>query len=263
MTRRKRWFYYSIAILAGLSLAYIAFVLFFLDFVVDIWWFHALDYGIYFWMRLLYRFVIFIVAILIFSGIFFMNFWVGARYLGKTDIPSHPHEPKKFRKTYKQLIQMFRTGSMVVYTPLSLILGLTVSLPFFSRWHQALLWVLGPDAGQTDPVYGPAQISALIEQDTEISQKFTLWDQIGSEIQRGKMIILPINNVVYYIQPVYLRAARHLKIPELKKIIVSQGDVVVMDTTLERAFERLKQKIEQRLKRLEIPETKVSIKEPN
>jgi hypothetical protein len=112
-------------------------------------------------------------------------------------------------------------------------------------------------------VYGPAQISALIEQDTEISQKFTLWDQIGSEIQRGKMIILPINNVVYYIQPVYLRAARHLKIPELKKTIVSQGDVVVMDTTLERAFERLKQKIEQRLKRLEIPETKVSIKEPN
>ena len=92
-------------------------------------------------------------------------------------------------------------------------------------------------------VYGPSQISALIDQDTQIAEQFTLWDQVGSEVKRGKMIILPMGNVIFYIQPVYLSAASPLKIPELKRLIVSQGDVVVMDKSLDKAFERIGQRI--------------------
>jgi len=92
-------------------------------------------------------------------------------------------------------------------------------------------------------VYGPSQINALIDQDTLIAQQFTLWNQAGSEVMRGKMIILPVGNIVYYIQPVYLRAAARLKIPELKRLIVGQDDTVVMDKNLEEAFTRLQQSV--------------------
>lgn len=92
-------------------------------------------------------------------------------------------------------------------------------------------------------VYGPSQISALIDQDTRIAEQFTLWDQVGSEVKRGKMIIMPMGNVIFYIQPVYLSAASLLNIPELKRLIVSQGDVVVMDKSLDKAFERIGQRI--------------------
>ena len=88
-------------------------------------------------------------------------------------------------------------------------------------------------------VYGPSQISALIDQDTDIAEQFTLWDQVGSEVKRGRMIIFPMNNMVFYIQPVYLSASAELKIPQLRRLIVTQGDVVAMETTLEDAFEQI------------------------
>ncbi len=91
-----------------------------------------------------------------------------------------------------------------------------------------------------EQVYGPSQISALIDQDTEIAEQFTLWDQVGSEVKRGRMIILPIADVVFYIQPVYLSASSELKIPQLQRLLVTQGDVVVMDVSLEKAFDRIR-----------------------
>lgn len=89
-------------------------------------------------------------------------------------------------------------------------------------------------------VYGPSQISALIDQDTDIAEQFTLWDQAGSEVKRGRMIILPIGKTVFYIQPVYLSASAELKIPQLQRLIVTQGEAVVMDVSLEKAFERIR-----------------------
>ncbi len=97
-----------------------------------------------------------------------------------------------------------------------------------------------------EQVYGPDQISALIDQDTTIAEQFTLWDQAGSEVRRGRMIILPVGNAVFYIQPVYLLAAGRLKIPQLQRLIVSQGDVVVMDRSLESAFKLVSLRLEQR-----------------
>jgi uncharacterized membrane protein (UPF0182 family) len=106
-------------------------------------------------------------------------------------------------------------------------------------------------------VYGPSQVDAFIDQDTVVSEQFTLWNQIGSQVERGKMLVLPVAGSIVYIQPVYLQAAARLKIPQLKRLIVSQGEMVIMTPSLEEGFakldERLKAKaarIQQRLQRL-------------
>ncbi|MFZ2447652.1 MAG: UPF0182 family protein [Syntrophobacteraceae bacterium] len=100
-------------------------------------------------------------------------------------------------------------------------------------------------------VFGPSQIYALINQDTKVSEQFTLWDQAGSEVARGKMIILPIGRVILYIQPVYLRSSTRLKIPELKRLIVSQGQIVVMAASLEEAYEQLQQKMKSEVEKVD------------
>jgi uncharacterized membrane protein (UPF0182 family) len=100
-------------------------------------------------------------------------------------------------------------------------------------------------------VFGPSQIYALINQDTTISQQFTLWDQAGSEVDRGKMIILPVRKVMLYIQPVYLKSATRLKIPELKRLIVSQGQIVIMETSLEEAYAQLQKRIKSEAERMD------------
>ncbi|MGR9105433.1 MAG: UPF0182 family protein [Gammaproteobacteria bacterium] len=91
-------------------------------------------------------------------------------------------------------------------------------------------------------VDGPAQISALIDQDPAISQQFTLWDQHGSSVKLGRMVIIPLGNSVLYIQPVYL-ISTHTSIPELERIIVSMGNEVVMEESLQDAFQGLAKRL--------------------
>lgn len=92
-------------------------------------------------------------------------------------------------------------------------------------------------------VYGPAQIDALINQDPDIAKQFTLWDQAGSQIVRGKMIILTLGNSVLFIQPVYLKATSRVKIPELQRIIMSEGEEVVMEESIQKAYAELQRRV--------------------
>ncbi|MCU0588863.1 MAG: UPF0182 family protein [Syntrophobacteraceae bacterium] len=121
------------------------------DFLVDLWWFDSLGYAFYFWQRLLYRYLVFGGVTLFFFLIFFLNFWVASRYLGTTE-SAEPKEQEK-RRAYKEILQLFRTGSMRVYTPLSLVLGVLVAYPLFEQWEAFLLYVFGPAKGVADPVY--------------------------------------------------------------------------------------------------------------
>ncbi len=91
-------------------------------------------------------------------------------------------------------------------------------------------------------VNGPAQVAALIHQDPTISGKFTLWNQQGSTVELGHMIILPVSNTMVYIQPIYLLADKN-SIPQLVRVIVSAEDEVVMDLSLEKAFNQLLAKL--------------------
>lgn len=81
-------------------------------------------------------------------------------------------------------------------------------------------------------VYGPRQIMSRINQDTEISRELTLWDQRGSEVIRGELLVIPIEAALIYVQPVYLRAEGG-RIPELKRVVVAYQNRVVMRETLE------------------------------
>ena len=87
-------------------------------------------------------------------------------------------------------------------------------------------------------VYGPFQIEALINQNTEISQQLTLWNQMGSRVIRGNLLVIPIENSILYVSPLYLRAAEG-QLPELKRVIAAYGDRVVMKETLAEALSAL------------------------
>jgi uncharacterized protein len=87
-------------------------------------------------------------------------------------------------------------------------------------------------------IYGPMQIEARIDQDSEISQQLTLWGQKGSTVIRGNLLVIPIEKSIIYVEPLYLRAEKG-EIPELKKVIVSNGSVVMMGNNLEDALEKL------------------------
>ncbi|MGB7169859.1 MAG: UPF0182 family protein [Acidobacteriaceae bacterium] len=87
-------------------------------------------------------------------------------------------------------------------------------------------------------IYGPNQISAMIDQSTTISQQLTLWDQKGSNVIRGKLIVIPIENSFLYVVPLYLKA-EGANFPQLKRVIVATGDRVVMEPTLDGALSDL------------------------
>ena len=81
-------------------------------------------------------------------------------------------------------------------------------------------------------VYGPSQVEARIDQTPEISQQLTLWSQEGSRVIRGDLLVIPIEQSLLYVEPVYLRAEQG-ELPELKRVIVAYGNEVVMGETLE------------------------------
>jgi uncharacterized membrane protein (UPF0182 family) len=87
-------------------------------------------------------------------------------------------------------------------------------------------------------VYGPKQIANRINQDTEISRQLTLWDQRGSEVIRGELLVIPIEESLIYVQPIYLRAEGG-SIPELKRVVVAHENRVVMGETLEEGLNAL------------------------
>jgi uncharacterized protein len=87
-------------------------------------------------------------------------------------------------------------------------------------------------------VYGPSQIANRINQDTDISRQLTLWDQRGSEVIRGELLVIPIEESLIYVQPIYLRAEGG-SIPELKRVVVAHENRVVMGETLEEGLNAL------------------------
>lgn len=80
-------------------------------------------------------------------------------------------------------------------------------------------------------IYGPEQIEAQIDQNTEISKEFSLWNSSGTKYSRGNMFIIPINSSILYVEPVYLEATNS-SIPEVKRIIVAYGDKIAYEETL-------------------------------
>ena len=87
-------------------------------------------------------------------------------------------------------------------------------------------------------VFGPSQIVARINQDEEISPQITLWNQQGSEVIQGTLLVIPIEEALLYIRPLYLRSSGG-RIPELRRVVVAYQNQIVMEETLDQALERL------------------------
>lgn len=87
-------------------------------------------------------------------------------------------------------------------------------------------------------VFGPRQIVARINQDQVISPQITLWNQQGSEVLQGTLLVIPVEESLIYIRPLYLRSAGG-RIPELKRVIVAHQNQIVMEETLDKSLDRL------------------------
>ncbi|MGF1538222.1 MAG: UPF0182 family protein [Elainellaceae cyanobacterium] len=85
-------------------------------------------------------------------------------------------------------------------------------------------------------VYGPSQIEARINQNPEISQQLTLWSQEGSRVIQGDLLVIPIEQSLLYVAPIYLRAEQG-ELPELRRVIVAYGSQIVMEPSLEEALQ--------------------------
>jgi len=88
-------------------------------------------------------------------------------------------------------------------------------------------------------VFGPRQIDARIDQNSYISQQLSLWNQRGSTVIRGKLLIIPIEKSLLYIQPLFLAAEDKGGLPELRRVIVAYENDVVMEENLEQALTAL------------------------
>ena len=84
-------------------------------------------------------------------------------------------------------------------------------------------------------IYGPNQVESRIDQDTEISQQLSLWDQRGSNVIRGNLIVVPIEESFLYVEPIFL-IAENIQIPQMQRVIVAYGERVAMKQTLRQSL---------------------------
>ncbi|MEM9773580.1 MAG: UPF0182 family protein [Chloroflexota bacterium] len=87
-------------------------------------------------------------------------------------------------------------------------------------------------------VVGPIQIESFIDQEPDISQQLSLWDQRGSSVIRGNLIVIPLNDSFLYVEPIYLQSDNN-QLPELKRVIAASGERVVMRETFDEALNAL------------------------
>lgn len=123
-------------------------------------------------------------------------------------------------------------------------------IPFNPRGKENMIgWMAArsdvPNYGKTlvyqfskqELTYGPMQIEARIDQDTEISQLITLWSQSGSRVVRGNTLVIPIEGSIMYVEPLYLEATESGTLPQLQRVIVAYGDKLTMQKTLSQALD--------------------------
>ena len=85
-------------------------------------------------------------------------------------------------------------------------------------------------------VMGPIMLESRIDQNPEISSQLTLWGQQGSSVLRGNIIVIPLDDSLLYVEPIYLQADNANSLPEMRRVIAAHGDDIVMEETLEDAL---------------------------
>jgi uncharacterized membrane protein (UPF0182 family) len=94
------------------------------------------------------------------------------------------------------------------------------------------------DFPKTKLIDGPLQIEARIDQNAQLSGQLTLWNQQGSHVRRGSMLVIPIGRALLYAEPIYLQAERS-PMPELRLVVLALQDRLAYGTTFESAMAAL------------------------
>jgi uncharacterized membrane protein (UPF0182 family) len=124
-------------------------------------------------------------------------------------------------------------------------------LPFTPRNKDNLIGVMvarcdGPNLGEIVVLqlskqalfFGPMQIEARINQDQNISKDLTLWNQQGSQVLRGQMLVLPLENTFLYVEPIYIQASE-ARMPQMKKVVMASGNTLIYADSYEQAMAQL------------------------
>lgn len=127
--------------------------------------------------------------------------------------------------------------SSIPYTPSGKrnMTGLFVARSDGENYGELVLFQLPKDR----IIYGPMQIESQIDQSPEISKEFSLWNSAGSTYIRGNLFVIPIENSLVYVEPVYLEASNTGSLPEVKRVIVAYGDRIAYEPTLGAALDSL------------------------
>ena len=127
--------------------------------------------------------------------------------------------------------------SSIPYTPNSKrnMTGLLVARSDGDAYGELILYRMPKDK----VIYGPMQIESQIDQNTEISKEFSLWNSSGSKYSRGDMFVIPIDNALLYVEPVYLESSNDTSLPEVKRVIVAFNDRIAYAPTLAEALDEL------------------------
>jgi len=87
-------------------------------------------------------------------------------------------------------------------------------------------------------IFGPMQVGARINQDQTISKDLTLWNQQGSQVLRGQILVLPVGNTFLYVDPIYIQATE-ARMPQLKKVVLAVGNRLIYTDTYDEALAQL------------------------
>src|SRR5699024_8998848 len=88
-------------------------------------------------------------------------------------------------------------------------------------------------------VYGPQQIENRINQDSTISQQLNLWSQGGSEVIRGHMLVIRLEDTILYVEPIYIESSNESSLPEDKRVVDGYDDHIVMESSFDKAIEKI------------------------
>src|SRR5699024_6022392 len=100
-------------------------------------------------------------------------------------------------------------------------------------------------------VYGAQQIENRINQDSYISQQINLWSQGGSKVIRGNLLVIPIEDTVLYVEPIYIESSNETSLPEVKQVIMAYEDYIVMEETFDDALDQILRAIDLGIKQPE------------
>ena len=174
---------------------YVAFYFIFLDLFVDLWWFQSLKLEAYFWLKLLYKFFLSGGVTLVFFAIFFFHFWVASRYLGLNP-PDEVLDSIDKRRRFQRFSEVFMSGSVKIYTPLSLVLAVFIAIPFYNQWETSLLFFFGGKSGVSESIYGNDISFYLLS--------FPIYALIQQELLTTAILIFCMVGVLYWLEHIFV-----------------------------------------------------------